>query len=92
VIEAMSADPFIVADDGFAAAVAIVAIGRDIDGRGGYVDRRGMTEAKANDDLGLRLGWGREEERAGGDCGDDGPGNESFYIGDFHNGLLTTLQ
>jgi hypothetical protein len=61
--------------------------GADID-RGD--DRGRVSEAEPNYDLRLSLGGGREEERAGGDCGDHGFGGKSFYIGEFHNGLLTT--
>ena len=89
--EAVIANPFVVADDGFAAA--IVAIWRDVYRRTvcrGDDDGSGAAEAESDEDLRLRLGWGREEECAGGNSGDYGLCNESFYVCDFHNGLLTT--
>ena len=86
-IETVGAEPLVVADDGFAAR--IVAVRRDIDrgAVGGDDDRRsGAAEADADEDLRLRLGWGREEKRASGYGGHDGFGNESFYVCEFHNG------
>jgi len=62
-VEAVCADPFVVADDGVAAGV--VAIGRDVDGCGT------AAEAESDEDLSLGPGWGREQERACGNSGDE---------------------
>jgi hypothetical protein len=93
-VEAVRAEPLLMAEKGLAAGKLLTAIKED--GAGADIDwgddRRRVSEADSNRDLGLGLGGGREQERAGGDCGDDCFGGESFCIGEFHNGLLTTHE
>ncbi len=92
-IETVRTNPLVVADDGFAASIE--AIGRDINRCGirrSNDDRRWASEAEADENLRLRLGWGREEKSAGGDGGHNSFCNDSFYICEFHNGLLTTHE
>jgi len=82
------------AEESFAAG-KLLAPGEEV-GPGVDIDRGDdwgrAPEAESNHDLGLRLGGGREQKRAGGDCGDHCFGGESFYIGELHNGLLTTHE
>lgn len=92
-IETVGAEPLVVADDGFAAR--IVAVRRDIDrgAVGGDDDRRsGAAEADADEDLRLRLGWGREEKRASGYGGHDGFVTSPFTFASFITALPTTHE